>query len=195
VTKTATRSGLRMTADERKQAVLSVAVRLFARDGYGGTSTEAIAEAAGISQPYLFRLFGTKKQLFLETVAVGCKAVLETFERVSVGLEGEAALEAMGAAYGPLITDRDLLLIQLQGYAASGDPDIRAFVSGRFRAIVEFVAHRTSLGPERVREFVAMGMLCNVISALELGSIDELFGDWSDQPEKAAFIASLGDQH
>ena len=39
----------------------------FARGGLHGTSTEEIAEAAGISQPYLFRLFGTKKRLFVAT--------------------------------------------------------------------------------------------------------------------------------
>lgn len=180
-----------MTADERKSAVLAVALKAFARDGYGGTSTEAIAEAAGISQPYLFRLFGTKKELFLATVALGCRAIIRTFELASEGHEGEAALEAMGIAYAPLISDRDLLLIQLQGYAASGDPEIRAFVSESFRGIVDYVARRTGLGPQPVREFFAMGMLCNVLSALDLGSIDELFGDWRDEPEHAAFVASL----
>ena len=86
----------------------------------------------------------------MESVALGCQAILRTFEQASEGLEGEAALEAMGTAYTPLITDRDLLLIQLQGYAAAGDPEIRAFTSERFREIVEFVAERTGLGPEQL---------------------------------------------
>jgi AcrR family transcriptional regulator len=180
-----------MTADERKHAVLAVALKAFARDGYGGTSTEAIAAAAGISQPYLFRLFGTKKQLFLETVALGCRAIVRTFDQASEGLEGEEALAAMGSAYAPLITDRDVLLIQLQGYASSGDPEVRAFTSDRFREIVEFVAARTGLGPQALREFFAMGMLCNVITALDLGSLDELWGDWRYEPEHTAFVASL----
>ncbi|MGA8297789.1 MAG: helix-turn-helix domain-containing protein [Acidimicrobiales bacterium] len=180
-----------MTADERKRAVLAFALTAFARDGYGGTSTDAIAQAAGISQPYLFRLFGTKKQLFLESVALGCRAVLHTFDEASKGLEGEAALEAMGLAYGPLIADSDRLLIQLQGYAASGDPEIRAFVSEQFREIVQFVAGRTGLGPQELREFFAMGMLCNVVSALDLVSLDELWGDWRDDAEHAAFVDSL----
>jgi AcrR family transcriptional regulator len=180
-----------MTADERKGAVLAAALKAFARDGYGGTSTEVVAESAGISQPYLFRLFGTKKQLFLETVALGCRAIIRTFDKASEGLEGEAALQAMGIAYAPLITDRDLLLIQLQGYAASGDPEIRASVSKNFREIVQFVAERTGLGPQPLREFFAMGMLCNVVSALDLGSLDELWGDWRHEPEQAAFVESL----
>lgn len=188
---TPNRSGLRMTADERRSAVLSVALRAFARDGYGGTSTEAIAEAAGISQPYLFRLFGTKKQLFLQAVALGCQAVLRTFEKASEGLEGEAALEAMGHAYGPLIEDRALLLAQLQGYAASGDPEIRPFVAQCFADIVRFVATRTGLGPEQIRNFFAMGMLCNVVAAIDLGPMDELWGDWCEDTAHSDFVDSL----
>ena len=57
----------RQTADERRTAVLAAAISEFARSGYAGTSTEAIAARAGISQPYLFRLFGTKKDLFVAT--------------------------------------------------------------------------------------------------------------------------------
>lgn len=190
-TTTGTHSGLRMTAEERKQAVLAVAVKVFARDGFGGTSTEAIAEAAGISQPYLFRLFGTKKNLFLEAVSLGCRAVLRTFKQASEGLEGEAALEAMGQAYAPLIADRDLLLIQLQGYAAAGDPEIRAVVSERFAEIVRYVAARTGVGPEAAREFIAMGMLCNVVTALDLSGLDELWGDMGEDPKLADFVRSL----
>ena len=60
--------GTRSTAAERRDAVLRAAQVAFARGGLHGTSTEEIAEAAGISQPYLFRLFGTKKKLFVASV-------------------------------------------------------------------------------------------------------------------------------
>ena len=58
----------RMTADERREAILEAARGEFASTGFHGTSTETIAERAGISQPYLFRLFGTKKELFIASV-------------------------------------------------------------------------------------------------------------------------------
>ena len=58
----------RMSADERREAVLEVAIAEFAETGLQGTSTERIAAGAGISHPYLFRLFGTKKELFLACV-------------------------------------------------------------------------------------------------------------------------------
>jgi AcrR family transcriptional regulator len=171
-----------MTADERRAAVLAVALKVFGRDGISGASTEEIAAAAGISQPYLFRLFGTKRELFLETVALGCAAIIRSFSEASEGLEGAEALEAMGRSYPALIANHDLLLIQLQSYAASGEPEIRAFTSAQFASIVHYVAGRTGLGPAAMRGFFATGMLCNVVAALDLGGLEELWGDLRDNP-------------
>ncbi|MGI8973754.1 MAG: TetR/AcrR family transcriptional regulator, partial [Gaiella sp.] len=69
----------RQTADERREAVLEAARPAFAAGGLHGTSTEDIAEAAGISQPYLFRLFGTKKKLFVANVERCMEETLQTF--------------------------------------------------------------------------------------------------------------------
>src|SRR5207249_2794876 len=54
----------RLTAEERREAVLEAASMEFAAHGYERTSTEKIARRVGISQPYIFRLFGTKRNLF-----------------------------------------------------------------------------------------------------------------------------------
>ncbi len=78
-----------MTADERREAVLAAARTAFAEGGYYGTSTDAIADAAGISQPYLFRLYGTKKELFIAAVRRCFRETLETFQRAAEGLRGE----------------------------------------------------------------------------------------------------------
>jgi AcrR family transcriptional regulator len=61
----ATMPARRKTADERREDILAVAMEHFGAGGYHGTSTENIAREAGISQPYLFRLFRTKRELFL----------------------------------------------------------------------------------------------------------------------------------
>ena len=52
------------TAEERREEILEAAERIFAARGLHGTPTMEIAKAAGISQAYLFRLFGTKAELF-----------------------------------------------------------------------------------------------------------------------------------
>ena len=53
----------RKTAEQRRDEILDAALVEFAERGLHGASTEAIARRAGISQPYVFRLFGTKKEL------------------------------------------------------------------------------------------------------------------------------------
>jgi AcrR family transcriptional regulator len=181
-----------MTADKRRADVLQAAMGIFARDGINGASTEEIAAAAGISQPYLFRLFGTKRELFLETVAIGCAAIISSFSQASEGLEGAEALEAMGRSYPTLIADQNMLLIQLQAYAAAGEPEIRKFTSEQFTAIVHYVAQRTGLGPAAMREFFATGMLFNLVAALGLMDLDELWGDLRQDPDVMAVHRRFG---
>jgi AcrR family transcriptional regulator len=156
-----------MHADERREQVLTAAMAVFARDGYQGTSTEDVAKAAGISQPYLFRLFDTKKALFIAVVERGFASVGQAFKEAAAGLRGEQALEAMGDAYGQLLANRDLLLVQLHAYAASEDPDVRVVTRRAFAALWRIVAETSGLEEERVVLFFAKGMLLNVIAAMD----------------------------
>ena len=122
-----------MSAEERREAILEVARGEFANAGYHGTSTEAIADAAGISQPYLFRLFGTKKGLFVACVRRCFRETLETFQRAAEGLRGPEALKAAGEAYTRLLSDRSRLKMQMQAYAAAADdPEVRDVVRQGF---------------------------------------------------------------
>ena len=116
VSQTATRQ----TAEERREAVLEAARHEFARHGLHGASTDAIARRAGISQPYLFRLFGSKKALFIAVNEQCFQRTLDLFRSAASGTSGRDALDAIGAAYGDLIeSDRTMLQGQLQAYAAS----------------------------------------------------------------------------
>src|SRR5581483_2779582 len=119
----------RSTAAARRDEVLDAALVEFAEHGYEGASTEDIARRAGISQPYLFRLFGTKKELFKASVARCLRETLELFQRAAEGKRGEAALEAIGQAYREqLEADRVRLRAQMQAYAACEDDEIRTVV-------------------------------------------------------------------
>src|SRR5215467_3061484 len=159
----------RQTAEERREAVLVAAAELFAQSGLHGTSTEEIAAAAGISQPYLFRLFGTKKALYIATVERCMAETLEIFRGASRGLRGEEALRAMGAAYGDLvISDRTRLLGQLQAYAACDDPDVRAAIRHGYGELFRFVEAVADVPVEVVSHWFATGMLLNVIAAMDL---------------------------
>src|SRR3712207_5728222 len=120
----------RRTADERRAQVVEAALEEFAQAGLAGASTEAIARRAGISHAYLFRLYGTKKDLFLACVDRCFDRTIETFRQAAEGEEDP--IRAMGRAYLEMLEDRELLLLQLQTYAAAEDPDIRAKARARY---------------------------------------------------------------
>src|SRR3970040_1278258 len=100
----------RQTAEERREAVLLTAYEEFARAGFHGASTDAIARRAGISQPYLFRLFGSKKHLYLSTVSRCFRRSLEEMQSAAEGLRGEEALDAMAQAYGLMLSTDPTML-------------------------------------------------------------------------------------
>jgi AcrR family transcriptional regulator len=174
-----------MTADERRELVLEAALSEFAASGLHGTSTEDVARRAGISQPYLFRLFPTKKALFLALVARCFGRVEGAFKAAAEDLTGEDALEAMGNAYESLLEDRTLLLLQMQAYAACDDPEIRSATRAGYKKLWTLVELLTGLPFERVVEFFAMGMLMNVAAAMDLPAVDERWTTWcapADRP-------------
>src|SRR6478672_2400283 len=114
----------RKTADERRAAVIEAAAAEFALAGLAGTSTDDIARRAGISQPYLFRLFRTKRDLFLATVEHCFARTEQVFTEAAVGDTPEQRLQAMGLAYCALLADRTKLMMQMQAYAACGDDEV-----------------------------------------------------------------------
>jgi AcrR family transcriptional regulator len=176
-----TQTGQRMKAGERRESVLAAAVTEFAARGLAGTSTEDVARRAGISQPYLFRLFPTKKALFLALVDRCFRQVAAAFEAAAADRVGDDALEAMGDAYHQLLQDRTLLLLQLQAYAACDDPEIRDATRTGFKQLWALVERLSGLPYERVVMFFAMGMLMNVAAAMDLPAVDERWTRWCSQ--------------
>ena len=158
----------RKTAEERREAVLDAAMEEFAHRGLDGASTEAIAAKAGISQPYVFRLFGTKKELFKAVVARCFRETLELFQRAAEGKRGEEALTAMGEAYRELLRDRTRLEAQMQAYSACEDPDICEVVRNGYGDLVAYVERVSAAEPEVVTRFFAAGMLMNVLASMGL---------------------------
>jgi len=88
-------TSIRHSAAERRDDVLDAALIEFADRGFEGTSTEDIAKRAGISQPYLFRLFGTKKDLYIASVGRCYRDTLELFQRAAEGLRGEESIATL----------------------------------------------------------------------------------------------------
>jgi len=164
-----------MSAAERRDAVLEAALVEFAETGYAGTSTEDIARRAGISQPYLFRLFGTKKELYIASVSRCFRETLELFQRAAEGLRGEDALKAIGAAYvEQLETEKVWLRAQMQAYAAAAeDVEIRAAVRAGFGDLVAYARRVSGADGPAVWQFFSTGMLLNVLAAMHVNDDPE----------------------
>ena len=167
-----------MSAGERREAVLEAAIVDFSARGLAGTSTEDVARRAGISQPYLFRLFPTKKALFLALVERCYQRIEAAFTQAAGDRTGEEALDAMGEEYERLLGDRTLLLLQMHAYAACEDPDIRAAARAGFKRLWAMVERVSGLPFDRVVSFFAMGMLMNVAAAMDLPAVDERWTSW-----------------
>jgi AcrR family transcriptional regulator len=163
----------RKSAEERREDVLEAAREVFAEHGLSGASTDEIARRAGISQPYLFRLFRTKKELFLATVERCHSETRETFERAAEGKSGEQALKAMGHAYRELIrSNPNRLRAQMQTFAACEDPDVRRVARRGFGELVDIVERASGADAETVSRFFAKGMLINAVASMGLQDSD-----------------------
>jgi AcrR family transcriptional regulator len=163
----------RMSGADRRSQVLGIAAGEFADHGLHGASTEAIAREAGITQAYVFRMFGTKKALFLELVGAAFDRFSDGMAQAAEGARGLDALTRMGARYHESLADRTTLLLQLQGFAACGDSEVRELVRARVARMWDTIAGTTDLEPVTVKSFLAFGMLLNNMAALEVDELDE----------------------
>jgi AcrR family transcriptional regulator len=173
----------RKSAEVRREEILVVALEHFAEGGFHGTSTEVIAREAGISQPYLFRLFHTKKALFLACDDRACEKIIEAFRVAAAAAPEGEKLEAMGKAYGSvLLPDRHALLMLMQGYAAVSDPEIQEHVRRKYGEIMVEVARLSGAPADEIWRFFASGMLMNIVAALDLAKIAD------ENPVAAAWL-------
>ena len=156
----------RMAMEERREIVLRESIPVFARYGYEGATTAEIAKRAGVTQPYIFKLFGSKKALFIEACERNMHTTQSQMRESAGGKTGHEAMEAMGQAYVERMeNDRDSLLLQMQQYAACHDPDVQSTVRDCMQGIWDMVVTVSGAPLEEVAVFIAKGMMCNVLAA------------------------------
>ncbi|MFE9443220.1 TetR/AcrR family transcriptional regulator [Streptomyces sp. NPDC006602] len=164
---------VRMSAEERRESVIRAATAEFARGGYHGTSTEAIAKRVGVSQPYLFRLFPGKKAIFIAAAERCMDDSIRTFEEAAKGLEGEEALRAMANAYTKVIAEQpERLMMQMQVYVAVaaaaevGEHEFGEAVRAGWMRLWDTVHLPLGGDAKETTTFMAYGMLINCLVAM-----------------------------
>lgn len=171
-------AGTRVKSDERRQAVVVAAVECFARKGFYGTTTHEIAESAGISQPYLYRLYPNKEALFAAAVAHVSDVMAETLTAYVPASGGEEetparALAAARDAYGALVQDRTILRFLMQANCAAAEPLVRDAVRRCYAKQVDIVRQVLRGDDDAVRRWFGAGMVDNVAFMLDLADVDE----------------------
>lgn len=177
----------RIPAAERRELVLQAAGVEFGRTGYAGTTTDQVAKAAGISQPYVVRMFGTKEQLFLETLERALAALLGEFraEIAAHAASGEPADTLpgrLGRAYVQLASDRGIHLVIMQGNMMGDEPVIGACARKGFLRVYTFFRDEVGFSPEEATTFLAHGMLFNTLLAVGMPELRE------ENPVAAEFV-------
>lgn len=178
---TAATARTRMSADERREQLVDIAFGAFAVKGFHGTSTEPIAREAGISHAYLFRVFPTKKDLFVACGVRAGKRILDVFRAAAAAHDQDEApddgsvLGAMGAAYRELLADREILMMQMQVWVASAsDEDVRAVARQSYLECVREIERLSGADPQTLHAFMAEGMLLSVAASMELAALAEV---------------------
>jgi AcrR family transcriptional regulator len=163
----------RVPASERRDALIEAAVHEFASGGLHGTPVDRIARRVGVAQPYVFSLFASKRELFMAAVQRSFERVGATFTRAAaefdpaLALPDATVLTAMGHAYVEMLdSDRDLLMIQHQAYAACDDEVIRDHVRACYARLVALVQQLSDAEPEEIDDFFRYGMWLNVAAAM-----------------------------
>jgi AcrR family transcriptional regulator len=174
----------RLTALERHEQLVTAAVTAFSHGGYAGTTTDQVARLAGVSQPYVIRIFRTKQELFLA-------AVNHAGDRIEARFRAAAAedptLEHLGDAYQDLLDEPELITVLLHGFSASADPAIGDPVRACFGRLYDAVRELTGATPVEARDFFAIGMLLTCLGAMRVVGPDPV----ARQPWMTELIDSL----
>ncbi|PEZ09255.1 TetR family transcriptional regulator [Bacillus sp. AFS018417] len=157
--------------ENRKEEILEAGLEVFAEKGYYNTTTALIAEKAGISQPYIFRFFRTKEELFVAALDRAFERILETFKNVES--TPEQIVIAMVEAYEKLsISHPNEIALQVIGLSVTEDA-IRSCTKAGLSRIRSYILERFQSAnvPNAEREvttFLARGILCNISYYLDL---------------------------
>jgi AcrR family transcriptional regulator len=176
----------RIPAAQRRELILHAATDVFGTYGYAGSTTDQVARAAGISQPYVVRMFGGKENLFVEVMDRTLARLLVTFRAAIADTDDErSAAGRIARAYVDLVKDRGIMLTLMQGFMLGSDVRVGAVARDGFMQIYRLLRDEAELSPEQARQFLANGMLINTVLASGLVATSQ------DDPDAAELMECL----
>ncbi|WP_461471229.1 TetR/AcrR family transcriptional regulator [Microbacterium sp. HJ5] len=162
----------RLSSDERRRQILVAALAVFGARGYDGATTDEVARAAGVSQPYVVRLFGSKENLFLAALEDALARMLSAFRAALADADPadpeHAAGKRIGQAYVDLLEVRGLHQTLANAYLMGSHPVIGPAARRGFAAVWRFFRDELGLDADDARAFMAEGMLISTMIGLRL---------------------------
>jgi AcrR family transcriptional regulator len=157
---------VRGTASQRRAQAIEAGFRAFADHGLTTTAIHQVAAEMGVSQPYVFRLFGSKKAFFLACVDELEARVRTTFNDAARDAP-EESIESMGAGFRTLVADGVISGLWLQACAVARNDEA---VAARCRLLISRVLREaeqhTRTGPDELAAFLGRGALVVLFQAL-----------------------------
>lgn len=188
----------RMKAEDRRELILAAAMAVFGDYGYVGTTTDQIARAAGVSQPYVVRMFGTKEKLFVEVLESALAKLFVAFRSALADESDEPVNARMGRAYLGLLREHGLLMSLTHSFVLGSDPVIGATARRGFLEVYAFLREEVGFTPEQCHQFLSAGMLANTMIGLRMTDQYDLDPQAKEVlcacfPEKLDLVLSLGE--
>lgn len=193
-----------MAATERRELVLAAAAGVFGERGYVGATTDAVAKAAEVSQPYVVRMFGTKAALFQAVLERSLDRLVASFRQEIASAEadgrdgkGSEDLQmCIGRSYVGLLSDRGLLLSLMQAFMLGADPEIGPTARAGFLRVYRLLRDEAGFTPEQASDFLSGGMMINTLVGLRMGADFDSDADvremlFAAMPTKAPMLRDL----
>jgi AcrR family transcriptional regulator len=173
---------LRLSADERRAAILDAATDVFAIRGYGGASMEEIAREAGIPPALIYEHFDTKRDV--HAALVGAYAA-ELFRRLAAagGDDPDARLRRGVDAFFGFMEDRHEAWHAL--CANSADPAVADVMSQVQALAARVIAEMMGAGAGSLTEPDCLEREQSIAVDAQLlsGALQALATWWRDHPE------------
>lgn len=159
----------RMKSEDRRELILAAATTVFGESGYVGATTDQIAQTAGVSQPYVVRMFGTKQKLFLEVLHRALRHLMSTFRFELSRTSDEPLHQRLGVAYARMSGDQSgLLLCLMHAFVLGGDPEIGEAARWGFLEVYTLLRDEAGFDAEEATRFLAYGMLMNTLIGVRM---------------------------
>jgi AcrR family transcriptional regulator len=159
----------RMSSEERREQIVAAAIAVFGARGYEGTTTDDVARTAGVSQPYVVRLFRSKENLFLAAMQSSLDQLMSAFRGALADEASDIPVsKRIGEAYVDLLNTRGLHQTLSHAWLLGGHPMIGPAARRGFAQVWQFFREEAGFDADEARAFIAEGMLINVMIGMRL---------------------------